>query len=327
MDTIEGQAIALREVVQTANSVLLTGPIGPDGDSIGACLALALGIAHICDTPVTVAGRVAHRYASLPGVSSMVPDERIQPGFDVVLVLDGDRHRLEPQVEQAYAAAQLRGIIDHHGSTTTEGYDLAILDAHSPSTCQMVYDLLRCWDVPLNSDLASLIYTGLIFDTGGFRHANTNSGVHHLAATLLDTGFDHSSLSLQVLAERTPAALALLSRVIASSWTTHDGRVQYGIVRQIDLDELQAESSDVEGIVEVLLNTTGVECAILLVERAATLVKLSLRSRSTSSLNVARFATECSAKGGGHARAAGAMLNVDLEQAKSKVETLMRAWL
>ena len=180
MDTIEGQAIALREVIQSAQNVLLTGPIGPDGDSIGACLALALGIAHISDTPVTVAGRVSHRYARLPGASTMVPDEEIRPDFDVVMVLDGDRHRLEPNVDLAFGAASVRGIIDHHGSTTTEGYDLAILDGHSPSTCQMVYDLLRCWNVPLTPELASLIYTGLIFDTGGFRHANTNPAVHQI---------------------------------------------------------------------------------------------------------------------------------------------------
>ena len=46
------------------------------------------------------------------------------------------------------------------------------------------------------------------------------------------------------------------------------------MVRRGDLEELGAESSDVEGIVEVLLNTSGVESSVLVVERTHDWVKL-----------------------------------------------------
>ena len=68
-----GQSVAranaseLRRTVESANRILLTGPVGPDGDSIGACLALAMGIRTICGTPVVVAGTMSHRYSTLPG--------------------------------------------------------------------------------------------------------------------------------------------------------------------------------------------------------------------------------------------------------------------
>jgi phosphoesterase RecJ-like protein len=298
---------------------LLTGPVGPDGDSIGACLALALGIRAMCGATVIVAGRPSFRYSSLPGAEMMVPDGDIQSDFDLVVVLDGDRHRLEPEIDRAFKAARLRGIIDHHGSTTPDGYDLVILDGTSASTCQMIYGLLEIWEVPLNAALAELIYAGLIFDTGGFRHPNTDPDAHRLAAILLETGFDHSSLTQRILSERTPAALALLARVIQGAWRSHGSRVQCGVVSCMDLLELGALLSDVEGTVELLLDTTGVELAVLFVERAPGVVKLSFRSRGSSDLHVARLASSLSEQGGGHARAAGAVLQEDLESCKEMV--------
>jgi phosphoesterase RecJ-like protein len=301
--------------------------VGPDGDSIGACLALAHGIRAICATQVVVAGSIPYRYASLPGADEVVPDEEISAEFDLVLILDGDRFRLPPEVDGAYQKARVRGIIDHHGSTTPEGYDLAIIDGTSASTCQMIHALLEVWGVPLSPELAELIYVGLIFDTGGFRHANTDPEAHLLAARLLETGFDHSSLVLRVLAERTPAALALLARVISGAWRSHGGRVQTGVVRLQDLAELSAEPSDVEGIVEMLLYTAGVDLSVLLVERKPEVVKLSFRSRSSSDLHVARLATRLSARGGGHARAAGAVLESDIEQVWARVEASLDGML
>jgi phosphoesterase RecJ-like protein len=310
--------------VETASRVLLTGPVGPDGDSIGACLALARGIAHICATPVDVAGAISYRYSQLPGADEVLSDETVRPVYDVVVILDGDRHRLEPEVEKAWKSAQVRIIIDHHASTTTEGYDLAILDGRSPSTCQMIYALLQSWEVPLDSDLAALIYTGIIFDTGGFRHANTDPGVHRLAAELLETGFDHSSLCLRILSEKTPAANALTVRVLGRAHLEHGGRVHCSEISLRDLEELGARASDIEGLVEILLNTVGVQLSVLLIERDSQVVKLSFRSRHGSGLDVAELATTLSPRGGGHARAAGAVLQVSLEEAAQRVHGALK---
>jgi phosphoesterase RecJ-like protein len=191
----------------------------------------------------------------------------------------------------------------------------------------MIYALLQSWDVPLDRDLAALIYTGIIFDTGGFRHANTDPGVHRLAAELLETGFDHSTLCLRILSEKTLAANALMVRVLGRAQLVHGGRVHCSEVSLHDLEELGAEGSDIEGLVEVLLNTVGVQLSVLLVERDAQVVKLSLRSRHGSGLDVARLASSLSPRGGGHARAAGAVLQADLKEAAQQVQLALEGCL
>ena len=111
-----------------------------------------------------------------------------------------------------------------------------------------------------------------------------------------------------------------MARVLQGAWFTHEGRVQLGIVRSRDMEELGAVAGDVEGIVETLLNTTGVEVSVLFVERAEKRIKLSFRCRSHSDQNLALLASELSPQGGGHPRAAGALLSTSLEDAVRRVE-------
>ena len=232
MDTA-APAHALRAACEQADRILLTGPMFPDGDSIGACLALARGIRHLWpDKTVDVVGDVSFRYTWMPGADAIRPDNSLYDAapYDLAVVLDGDRTRLEPPVAAAFDTAGMVAIIDHHSSTTAAGYHIALIDHHSASTCQMVHALLVPWGVPVDIDMAALLYTGLIFDTGGFRHSNTSAATHRFAADLLDTGLVHTPINIRVLMERRPAGLKLLGRVLEEATFHADGRVVFGVV-------------------------------------------------------------------------------------------------
>ncbi len=294
-----------------SRNVLLTGPEGPDGDSIGACLALQRVLAaRLPDVRVDVAGVPAARYAWMPGADAMVPDARVG-AYDGVVVLDGDRKRLYPEVARAFAGARWTGIIDHHRSTELDGYDVAYLDPGAESTCGMVHGLARAWGVPLDRDLATLLYVGLIFDTGGFRYSNTAPSTHRLAAELLETGIDHARIMLKVLVERRPVALRLLARLLADATFSPDGRLALTACTRAIFDEVGAAEPDLEGVVDVLQHTEGVDLAVVVVERGPERVKLSLRS--SGRVDVAKLARSLDPGGGGHAKAAGVVLRAPVD--------------
>ena len=69
---------SLRLALRTARSVLLTGPMFPDGDSVGACLALARAIRCLSDARVDVAGDIPFRYAWMPGANDIIADEDVR---------------------------------------------------------------------------------------------------------------------------------------------------------------------------------------------------------------------------------------------------------
>ncbi len=313
----------LRQVVERSGAVLLTGPSEADGDSIGACLALARGIRRISRARVDVAGSPSYRYEWLPDANEMIPDARIRGRYDLAVVLDGDRRRIDGSTRRAFGAAQVKGLIDHHGSTDPSRYDIALLDVHAASTCELIYGVLRDWGCPLDRATASLIYAGLIFDTGGFRHSNTTTSTHELAAELLHTGIDHAEISARILVERRLSGVRLLSEVLRSATLHSDGRLAVATIRLKDRLNSGAVPGDQYGIVDALLHIRGVRVAGLFVEQGPSRVRVSLRSRDDT--NVGRVATRLG--GGGHRRAAGINIEQPLAGSMRLVVELLRKTL
>lgn len=298
---------SLLTLVRQSKTVLLTGPEGPDGDSIGAALALQRCLAALApEVRVDVAGAPGARYAELPGAREMVRDADVRPDYDGVVVLDGDATRLVPPVEAAFRAARWTGLIDHHRSTDPAPYTVALLDPTAESTCGMVAAMGEQWGVARDASLATLLYAGIIFDTGGFRYSNTHASTHRLAAELLETGFDHAQVMLRVLVERRPQAIRLLGRLLATLEWLDGGRVALATCRRADLAAADATEADLEGVVDLLQHTEGVDLGVVAVEKTGDRVKLSLRSRGR--VDVAALARSMSPGGGGHAKAAGVVL-------------------
>lgn len=306
----------LRDALASCDRVLLTGPTEPDGDSLGACLALQR-VLRRRGVEVDVTGAPAFRYTWLPGAPDIVADGSLRPDYDAVVVLDGDRHRLTPGAERAFAAASVKGIVDHHASTTEDGYTHCWVEPTATSTCEMLYDALVGSGEALDPELATLLYVGAIFDTGGFRYSNTTPATHRMAAHLLEIGIDHTAITTRVLMERREAGMRLAGRVFCDAERALDGRLVIGAASARLLASLGADTGDLEGLVDALVYVEGTEVAVLLTERGPDKVKASLRSRGR--VNVARVARELSTAGGGHAKAAGALIDGSLDHARAQV--------
>jgi len=315
---------ALLDVLMGGGRVLLTGPVAPDGDSIGAALGLQRVLQRHgvdCD----VAGCISFRYKWMPGAHRMLPDTEVRPGYRAVVVLDGDRNRLTAQAQVAFQAAAIKGIIDHHASTRPDGYTHAWLSPDTASTCEMVYELLSARREAIDADLAALLYAGSVFDTGGFRHSNTTPETLRMAAALMATGIDHTAICARVLMERRVPGLRLTAEIYGSAQFYADGSIVVGKVTQGARKRLSLVDGDSEGVVDALVHTQGVEVAVLIIERDDGTVKYSLRSRGN--VDLVAVARELSPTGGGHRKAAGASTRCSVEVAESLVVRTLSAHL
>ena len=311
----------LYTAIKGAGSILFTGPMDPDGDSIGASLALCRAAKGFSKGTLHVAGEANYRYAWMPQADTLLTDNQLLPHYDLVVVMDGDRTRLTKTVTALFEAAETTALVDHHGSSSADGYDVVILDPQSPSTCEMVYRMLSDWKVELDADMAAHLYTGIIFDTGGFKHENTRPETHRLAAQLLDLGVSPAPIHAKVLHERTSGGLRLLGEVLGSAQFYADGEVVVGVVTEDAVRRLGIASGDTEGIVDALLNTAGVEVAVLVKQVGTSVVKLSLRSKTR--VNVARIARELNEGGGGHIRAAGCRVPCSLDELMERLPVVL----
>ncbi len=308
-------------LIRGGKRVLLTGPQDADGDSLGASLALARALRIQWSVDVDVAGVASPAYSWLPDIELLISDEKVEPVYGLVVVMDGDRHRLAPAVSRAFQGAEHKAIVDHHRTTESEGYDLALIDAQSPATCQMVLEIMDAWALSLDEPTATLLYAGILFDTGGFRYSNTRPDTHTAASRLLAAGIPHADIAVRVLMERSRGGVRLAAAIQERVAFEVGGQFAIGACTPKLLSSVGAEGHELAGVVESLLYIQGVEVSVLLVEKAAELTKLSFRSRGR--VDVARLAKELNPGGGGHAKAAGVVVAQSIQDLKKRLPGLI----
>ena len=300
----------LKLCCQSATSILITGPEATDGDSIGACQALKEIILQQHSVQIDCTGQVDFQYTWMAGLDEWKSPTELQQQYDVAIVLDGNFFRLNDTVQHIFENSKHRILIDHHQPTDFSPYTLVLLNSTSPSTCSMIAKIAMEWKISLTKTMAQALYTGIIFDTGGFQHDNTDAQTHRIVADLMDTGFDANFVYSKVLVEKKPSGLRLMCYVLQYSEYLADGFAHVIQIPQKTFQELDCSYSDTEGLANLLLYTTGVDVSFLLLEKQDG-CKISFRSRSAfykHDINCATFAKSLYPSGGGHIKAAGVFI-------------------
>ncbi len=306
----------------SGDSYVLACHVRPDGDCLGAMLALARELRRLGKdvTALSIDG-VPHNYSFLPDSDTIVSttDRR---DFDVGVIVDADSLKRVGDSEPAIASARMAARIDHHLSSQPFG-DVCVADTEVSSTCELLLRLLQANDSPIDVDTATLLLTGIIFDTGGFRYPNTSEMTLAAAADLTSIGASPSAIAREVLENRPLRALRLLGRALDSLSIEPDGMIAAGQISIGDYRHLEATDADTEGIVNALAAVQGPKVVILFRETEPNVVRVSLRSRGGVDMNAVARAFD----GGGHAAAAGCTVNASLEDARSQVIAEVRRWM
>lgn len=314
--------------LKAASSIAVATHRNGDGDGWGSACALAhhFGAAGI-DVRLLAATPYPERFRFLlpARVEPLPPDDAGLEALrtaGVQVVVDASEPSRLGEFAPLYEPARTI-VIDHHALATNEiETALALIDPAAAATAELVFDVLVQTADPIGAEAARSLYVGLVTDTGSFRYSNTSPQVHRLAATLIEAGADPEALYRPLFANLTPAEQGTLRATLE--------RLEHDEQSGITWAALEAEVGrrfgmldDYEGVIEQLRNLTGTEIAILLRELDGGTVKISLRS--TGRANVAGVAG--SFGGGGHEKAAGAVLEGDLAGATARVLAACRAAL
>lgn len=124
----------------------------------------------------------------------------------------------------------------------------------------------------------------------------------------MEKGIDFSTIIDESFYEKTYLQNQILGRALFESVTFLEGRCIFSVIRLKDMRFYGVSSQDLDGIVEQMRVTKGVECAIFLYEIQSQVFKVSLRSKRL--LDVSKVAAYFG--GGGHVRAAGCTMSGSL---------------
>ncbi len=293
------ERINLLQECAGAKRIGISGHVRPDGDCVGACLALWQYLVKCFpESQVKVfLEKPAEIFSGIKGFGDIESGFPQEEPFDVFLVLDCSLDRLGG-AEKYFHEARKTVNIDHHISNK----GCAMVNDLQPqigSTCEVLYDLLETDKI--DQDIALSLYIGMIHDTGVFQYSNTTPDTMRKAAQLISFGFDFPRLIEETFYQKTYLQSQIMGRALMESIRFMDGRCIVSAIDRKTMDFYEVTPKDLDGIVNQLRNIKGICCAIFMYETDVLEYKVSLRS--DEKVDVSKVAAYFG--GGGHVRAAG----------------------
>lgn len=316
---------AIRGRLREASSVVLTTHVNPDGDGLGSMVALASRLLRhgAAATIVTPSRPPASLGFLLKGIPSLVEDDPAAAdplnGADAIAILD----TAEPKRLGGLPghARRMGGIlIDHHPPVGSPLVEPAIRDPSACATGEIVFDLLSLDDEVLTPEEAEALYAAIATDTGSFRFSNTSPRAHAIASVLLEAGVDTGALYRALYGVYSRGRLALMRLALEGLEVDPRAPIAWVALDHRALSRAGARSEDMEGLVEFPRRLAGMEVGLFFRGLARKRTKVSLRSNGE--VDVSSVAQ--SLGGGGHTKASGVLLELDLEEAVRAVLDALR---
>ena len=322
--TIESAAAPLLAHINAAHHILVTSHINPDGDAVGSVVGMSrvlenMGktVSMIVPTPLPA---VAHALPDANNIQIYVHNRNLPADVDLIVLLDtGSVARIEPisTHEQAYLQARPLIVIDHHVTNNGEGA-VNLIMTKAAATCEILTQLFQAWNVTLDSDTATALLLGMLTDTQSFQTSQTTPQTMRVAADLVELGGRLNPLVRAMLFNNKFANAKALAAVVAGM--QQEGEIIWAQFTQAIQRETGASDEAGDDITAFLSRIGGAKVYVLLKERRDGSVKLSLRS--APGIDVGSVAQALG--GGGHREAAGATLEMPLDQARETVLAKVR---
>lgn len=290
----------LRIITEETDRIMIAGHLRPDGDCVGACIAAYHYLHNIypektIDVYLT---NLPEKFRFMDPEAKIISDFVSSEKYDLFLALDSSSPDRLGEAEKAFYQAGKTMCVDHHVSN--KGYaGLNFIDPEASSTCEVLYGLMA--DADINLKIAEALYIGIIFDSGVFRYSNTSKRTMEIAGRLMEKGIPFWNYIDKCFYQRTYTQTQLLGRTLLTSMRLMDGKCIVANITRRMMDFYGAKTEDVDGIIDQLRVTKGVEVAILLHEIGEQEYKVSMRSNDY--VDVSRIAVYFG--GGGHKKAAG----------------------
>ena len=289
----------LEQMLEQTGSVVILGHVRPDGD----CLGSTLGLYHYIQTNYPAIRAAVYLEESSPKFGYLAGYDAIlhetdEERYELCICLDcGDEERLGSfGVFLANASKSL--CLDHH-ITNTRFCEVNLVSENASSTCEVLFEQLD--EEKIDKAAAECLYTGLIHDTGVFKYSCTSARTMEIAGKLMAKGIDFGSIIDNSFYKKTYVQNQILGRALLESITFLDGKCIFSALRQSEMEFYGVNGKDMDGIIDQLRLTEGVEVAIFMYQTGPQEFKVSLRSQNA--VDVSRIASYFG--GGGHVRASG----------------------
>jgi len=291
----------LLKEVGNAKRIAIAGHIRPDGDCISSCLGLQNYLKNALedvDITVYMEPNPPTIFSYIKGYSEMNHTFEECEKYDLFITVDASTLDRLGRALPFYEMADKKICIDHHESNV--GFaDVNEIKPYACSTCEVLFDLFD--EKYIDACVAEALFTGIVHDSGVFQYSNMSRHSFEIVGSLSEYDFNGPKIIQETFYQKTYAQNQILGRALLESVLFMDGQCIVSVIDRKIMNFYNALPKHLEGIVNQLQNTRGVEVAIFIYESSDNSFKVSMRSNGK--VNVAEIATMFG--GGGHAKAAG----------------------
>lgn len=292
--------IEIKEKIMKSKRIIVTAHINPDGDAIGAGLALTLALKKLEKECKIVLQDECPNFVKFLNTLDNIEkyDKNNKYDYDLIICVDSASKERVGDVVQLFKKDCVINI-DHHISNTMYG-DLNCVENIS-STSELIYNFIKFLDVEIDIDMGEALYLGIVNDTGNFTHDNVTENTFLMASELRKIGVNNSKIIREFFNTKSYASLKLLGKALEKSEFVEEKKLMYSFISKDDLENFSGKKEDTEGIVERLLSYSKAEVSLFLREDEKGIIKGSMRSKYDKDVNkIAQIFG-----GGGHIKAAG----------------------
>lgn len=332
----QSQLIKLLDIFRRATRIVLCAHRSPDGDAVGATLALADYLRGIGKrVTILLPNPFPDFLRWMPGNSSIqffagheAMGTKLLAEADLIGLLDfGELSRLKEMADAVAAAPAPRFMIDHHLNPDPSAAAFIVSRPEACSTSELVFRLIHQlggYD-EMTRGAAIAVYTGMMTDTGAFTYNSTDPEIYLIISLLLAKGVDKDRIYRSVYHNYSEHRLRFTGYVLNEKLRCYcSHRAALFTITREEMKRFHYIRGDAEGLVNMPLQIKGMRLSISLREDTEKdIIRVSLRSVDDFPCN--KMAEEFF-NGGGHLNASGGELPFPLEEAVQTAERAIVAY-
>jgi phosphoesterase RecJ-like protein len=303
------EADQMKQVIDDAQRIVIIQADNPDADSLGTALALEHILGDLGKEPILYAG------VDMPGYLRYLSGwDRVQKElptqFDASILVDASTMTLlERLVEAGYQsrlAAKPHIVLDHH-ATVENLVPFATVMVNDPSRAsagELVYQLSKQLDWPLSLEVLNYLATSILGDTQGLTNQLATADTYRVLADFIEAGVNRPALEelRREYSKMAPEIYRYKGELIKRTEFTSDGKIATVTITQAEINEYSPLYNPAPLIQADMLQTTGVQLAIVFKHYADGKVTGAIRSNPMAPV-AGQLAEHLG--GGGHPFASG----------------------
>jgi bifunctional oligoribonuclease and PAP phosphatase NrnA len=318
----------MKKIIQhlaRSEHALLASHINPDGDAIGALLAMGIALEKLgCQVALYNESSIPAVYRFLPAVDRIQKQLTDWRHFDTAVIMDCGVLNRVGSAADAIATIPVVINIDHHITNTRFG-QYHLVDVEACATSEIVYRLIQAMDLDVDAAMATAIYTGILTDTGSFRFSNTNQAAFSICEAMVAAGVKPSTVAQHVYGTYSLGRIKLLNLALDSIEISNNGYLSIMTVTREMLADTGTQPEDADGLINYARRIRDVKVAALIHElenggESKNRKRFHVSLRSDGSVDVSGIAMKFG--GGGHAGAAGFSAESSLAELKQTIYNL-----